>query len=152
MGRKIICDSCETAFREEYVRDAKVCPYCGASWDDGGDTEDNTANLKEKTIWYYYDEGGGNGTLTDVNYNNDMFPNKFVPLHTFEATGLEDARRQLKEVLPNSSLFQSHASPTTKCPRCGSKEVQLVPRKFSLLTGFATNKFDRMCVYCKKKF
>lgn len=40
MGRKIICDSCETAFREEYVRDAKVCPYCGASWDDEGDTED----------------------------------------------------------------------------------------------------------------
>lgn len=40
MGRKIVCDSCETAFREEYVRDAKVCPYCGASWDDEGDTED----------------------------------------------------------------------------------------------------------------
>lgn len=39
-----------------------------------------------------------------------------------------------------------------KCPKCGSTAIQMVPRKFSLLTGFATNKVDRVCVNCKHKW
>ena len=31
-----------------------------------------------------------------------------------------------------------------KCPKCGSTAIQMVPRKFSFLTGFATNKVDRV--------
>ena len=39
-----------------------------------------------------------------------------------------------------------------KCPKCGSTHIQIVPRKFSILTGFATNKTDRICVNCKYKW
>lgn len=39
-----------------------------------------------------------------------------------------------------------------RCPKCGSTAIQMVPRKFSLLTGFATNKVDRVCVNCKHKW
>lgn len=38
------------------------------------------------------------------------------------------------------------------CPKCGSTNIQMVPRKWSLLTGFMTNKTDRVCVNCKHKF
>lgn len=38
------------------------------------------------------------------------------------------------------------------CPKCGSTNIQIVPRKWSLLTGFMTNKTDRVCVNCKYKF
>ena len=38
------------------------------------------------------------------------------------------------------------------CPKCGCAEFQMVPRKWSLFTGFATNKVDRVCVRCKTKF
>lgn len=39
-----------------------------------------------------------------------------------------------------------------KCPKCGSTQIQMVPRKWSLFTGFMTNKVDRVCVNCKCKF
>lgn len=39
-----------------------------------------------------------------------------------------------------------------KCPSCGSTHVQMVPRKWSLLTGFMTNKVDRVCIACKHKW
>ena len=39
-----------------------------------------------------------------------------------------------------------------KCPICGSTNIQLVSRKWSLLTGILTNKVDRVCMNCKDKF
>lgn len=39
-----------------------------------------------------------------------------------------------------------------KCPKCGSAQIQMIPRKWSLLTGFFTNKVDRVCMNCKHRF
>jgi len=39
-----------------------------------------------------------------------------------------------------------------RCPKCGSTQIQMIPRKWSPLTGFLTNKVDRVCVNCKHKF
>ena len=39
-----------------------------------------------------------------------------------------------------------------KCPKCGSTQIQIVPRKWTLSTGFLTNKVDRVCMNCKHKF
>lgn len=38
------------------------------------------------------------------------------------------------------------------CPKCNSTQIQMVQRKWSPLTGFFTNKVDRVCVNCKYKF
>ncbi len=38
------------------------------------------------------------------------------------------------------------------CPRCGSTQIQMVNRKWSLMAGVLTNKVDRVCINCKKKF
>jgi len=108
------------------------------------DVDSCVESQKEKTKWYYYKEGGG---MLD-----DTLSSHFTPLYTFDAIDIEDAKRQLKEVLPNSPLVNDNSPEKVRCPRCRSTEIQLVPRKFSLLTGFATNKFDRMCIRCKKKF
>lgn len=137
---KIICEKCGTEFKFEIAKDFECCPVCGASFSDGGDS----VNQKEMQTFYYYDDGSA--TLTKTLYNHT------TPIYTFQAVDMKDAERQLKEVLPNSPLFSSNPSSQTRCPRCHSTEIQLVPRKFSLLTGFATNKFDRMCVRCQKKF
>lgn len=40
----------------------------------------------------------------------------------------------------------------TICPKCNSTNIQLVRRKWSLLTGIFTNKVDRVCVNCKYKW
>ena len=81
-----------------------------------------------------------------------MLYDEFTPLFTFEAVDVEDAKRQLKEVLPNSPLVNDNSPDIVRCPRCRSTQVQVVPRKFSLLTGFATNRIDRVCVRCQKRF
>jgi len=39
-----------------------------------------------------------------------------------------------------------------RCPHCGGVNIQLVKRRWSFWTGFLTNKVDRYCVNCKKKF
>ncbi|NBH85978.1 hypothetical protein D7X88_17935 [bacterium C-53] len=119
-----------------------VCLVCGKPLDDSGD--DAGEIKKETTKWYYYKEGGG--ILDDILYDC------FTPLYTFDAVDMQDAERQLKEVLPSSPLVNDSSPSKVQCPRCRSTEVQLVPRKYSILTGFATNKYDRMCVRCKKKF
>lgn len=47
------------------------------------------------------------------------------------------------------------ATPTQRvvlCPKCNSDKIQLLNRKWSVLSGFATNKVNRVCVNCKYKF
>ena len=143
MGRTILCKKCQSTFNESVLANKEnpnICPVCGESLIDGDKVPESP---KEKTKWYYYKEGGG--TLTDTVYNRP-------PLYTFDAVDVEDAKRQLKEVLPNSPLVNDNSPDIVRCPRCKSTQVQMVPRKFSLLTGFSTNKINRVCVRCQKRF
>ncbi len=145
MGRTILCEKCKSTFNESVLANREnpnICPVCGESLI--GDNDSSIENSKGTTKWYYYKEGGG---MLD-----DTLSSHFTPLYTFEATDVEDAKRQLKKVLPNSPLVNDNSPEKVRCPRCRSTEIQLVPRKYSLLTGFATNKFDRMCVRCQKRF
>lgn len=145
MGRTILCPHCKSTFDEDILKkrnSENVCLVCGESL--FGDNDNSTEIQKNTTKWYYYKEGGG--TL------DDTLSSHFTPLYTFDAIDVEDAKRQLKEVLPNSPLVNNNSPEKVRCPRCRSTEIQLVPRKYSLLTGFATNRFDRMCVRCQKRF
>lgn len=142
MGRKAICTKCNSIFEAKLVEDMVVCPVCGSSFDDEEDI--SQTSQKEKKTYYYYK--GGGGTLTTTLYEDEQ------PLYTFEAVDMKDAEGQLKEVLPNSPLLNDSVDLKVRCPYCFSKEIQLVPKKFSLLTGFATNQYQRMCVRCKRKF
>lgn len=145
MGRTILCPHCKSALNEDILKQRgseNVCLVCGGSLivDSGASVE----SPKEKTKWYYYKEGGGTLMTT--------LSNSFTLLYTFDATDVEDAKRQLKEVLPNSPLVNDNSPDIVRCPRCRSTQIQMVPRKFSLLTGFATNRIDRVCVKCQKRF
>ena len=146
MGRVILCPHCKSTINEDILKQKNsenTCLVCGGRLDDG---EGNIASdmKKEKTKWYYYKEGGGmlDNTLSSC----------FTPLYTFEAIDMEDAERQLKEVLPNSPLLNDNPPSKVQCPYCRSTEIQLVPKKFSILTGFATNSYNRVCVRCQRKF
>lgn len=39
-----------------------------------------------------------------------------------------------------------------KCPRCGSTEIQIVRKNWSIWSGFRTNDTERVCVKCKRKW
>ena len=145
MGRTILCKKCQSTFNESVLANREnpnICPVCGESLLEDDDKVAETP--KEKTKWYFYK--GLSETLTDTLYDDEE------PLYTFDAVDVEDAKRQLKEVLPNSPLVNDNSPDIIRCPRCKSTQIQMVPRKFSLLTGFATNRIDRVCVRCQKRF
>lgn len=39
-----------------------------------------------------------------------------------------------------------------RCPNCGSTQFQMMNRRWTVGTGFLTNKIDRVCMNCKHKF
>ena len=53
---------------------------------------------------------------------------------------------------PTQPTTSQTPPPQVTCPKCGSTQIQIVPRKWSLMTGVITNKVDRVCVNCKCKF
>ena len=145
MGRTILCKKCQSTFNESVLANREnpnICPVCGESLLEDDDKVAETS--KETTKWYFYK--GLSETLTDTFYADEE------PLYTFDAVDVEDAKRQLKEVLPNSPLVNDNSPDIIRCPRCKSTQIQMMPRKFSLLTGFATNRIDRVCVRCQKRF
>lgn len=146
---KIICEKCGTEYKYEVAKDMKNCPVCGASMmgDDDFSHEESpdidSGKEVEKKTFYYYDSG----TLTGTLYSHRK------PIYTFQATDIDDAERQLKEVCPNSPLFETTPSRTIRCPRCMSKEFTLMHRGYSLFTGFlGSGRVKRVCNYCKKEF
>ena len=146
MARTILCPHCNSSLNEDILKEKNsenICLVCGGKLDNGCVSTDLEAQ-KEKSKYYYYDSGSA--TLTKTLYSDS------TPLYTFEAVDMKDAERQLKEVMPNSPLFSINPTSQTRCPYCYGTQIQIVPKKFSLLTGFATNKFDRMCVRCQKRF
>lgn len=54
----------------------------------------------------------------------------------------------IKNLIPSKLV----ASSTVRCPKCGCTNIQVVRKKFSLLTGFATNKTERVCANCMYKW
>lgn len=145
MGRIILCPHCKSTFDEDILKQKNsenICLVCGSVLVMNNDIP--AEPLRETTEWYYYN--GAGGILTTTLYDDEE------PLYTFDAVDMKDAERQLKEVLPNSPLVNNNSPDIVRCPRCRSTQIQMVPRKFSLLTGFATNRIDRVCVKCQKRF
>lgn len=57
----------------------------------------------------------------------------------------DDENKNLDKIVTHIKKINT---PVT-CPKCGSTNIQILRKKFSLLTGFATNKVERVCVNCK---
>ena len=49
-------------------------------------------------------------------------------------------------------IINKEENDNCQCPVCGSCNIQIVPRKWSLLTGIFTNATDRVCVNCNHKW
>lgn len=136
MGRTILCPHCKSTFNEDILKERNsetVCLVCGKSLL-SGDESDTPPEKKETKTYYYYKEGAG--TLTTTVYGRP-------PLYTFEAIDREDARQQLKKVMPNCPLFSTPSKPS--CPFCGSTDIQVVPKKSVF---FAPSRVDRACANC----
>lgn len=76
------------------------------------------------------------------------------PSITFGFDNLDDeiAKRTASIVKTTNEASKVETNNQVRCPRCGSTQIQVVPRKYTIWAGFATNKVDRVCLNCKNKF
>ena len=164
MARKIICPECNTIFDKDVLKQKNsqdTCLVCGGSlsgekesgYEESPDENDGEDNW---ITWYYYkDPEYGDYSLWDKLPND---PDALTLIQEFKAPprdssgSSEKAKEILRTYVPDAFVYPEKKEPVIRCPRCFSTDFQLVPKKFSLLTGFATNRVDRVCVKCMKKF
>ncbi len=151
------CAKCGSSFNKMFLMgkqgNADVCPLCGADMQSVDEHSD-------WITWYYYGHKSNNGKTTslrdkpiDLNEHGDIFflIKEFKAPPRDPSGSSEKAKEILRTYVPDA-FKEPQETPKVKCPYCFSSEVQIVPKKFSLLTGFATNSYQRVCLRCKKKF
>lgn len=145
------CAKCGSSFNKMFLMgkqgNADVCPLCGA------DMQSVDEHPDWITWWYYKDPECGDYSLWD---KPPLYPEELELIKEFKAPpeskyGLDEVKRILRTYVPDA-FKEPQETPKVKCPYCFSSEVQIVPKKFSLLTGFATNSYQRVCLRCKRKF
>ena len=51
---KVVCESCESSFKYEAVKDMECCPVCGAVFD-FGETDDDVVDTQLEAGLMYFD-------------------------------------------------------------------------------------------------
>ena len=166
MDENVKCGQCGSTFNRMFLLgkqgNADVCPLCGGTLN-GSNMDDKTAEEHSDWItWYYYGDKDDNGKTTtlrdkplDLNKWDDEFLIKEFKAPPRDANGSsEKAKEILRTYIPDAFAPPAYDSAINeiRCPRCGSNRIQLVGRKWSWLTGIATNKGDRVCMNCKTRF
>jgi hypothetical protein len=72
----------------------------------------------------------------------------YVKMSPAEKSALNAETQARREAIKNPV----NADGDVVCPFCGSKQIQAVPRRWSATAGLLTNKIDRVCLRCKRKF
>lgn len=149
---RVECAKCGSSFNRMYLigkqGNADVCPMCGA------DMKSEEEHPDWITWWYYRDPEYGDFSLWD---KPPLHPEELELIKEFKAPprdsagSSEKAKEILRTYVPDA-FEEPKDVPKVRCPYCQSTEVQIVPKKFSILTGFGTNSFNRICVRCKRKF
>lgn len=80
------------------------------------------------------------------------YPLKKVNENTISNDVIENALRHETAINNPSKLTINSTIDKVSCPRCGSSQIQLLRKKWSIFAGLFTTKVDRYCVNCKYKF
>ena len=147
IGHLIVCPQCGRVIAEEDLFGKDVCDVCGHEW----------LILDE----YYCDNWIklGSRIKGDLYLRNKyglVFDMKYVAMRCAFEKKISDA--EWAEVFAEGKerkakqQAEDKANGVVRCPKCGSTAVTAVQRKWSPVTGFMTNKVDRVCMHCKHKW
>lgn len=150
---KVVCESCESSFKYEAVKDMECCPVCGAVFDFG-----NENGHSDWITWYYYGfKGSSNACLHDKPIDLERRGDVYFLIKEFKAPpkdadgNCEAAKKELRKYVPDA--FAPPKESPIRCPRCGSTEYTLMNRGYSIWTGFlGSGKAKRVCNRCKREF
>ena len=151
----ITCPECGKEISDK----SKMCVHCGCPI--------HTNTKYQVVITGYHDTdtsacAGITETFnTDLKYNElmDIFNN--CPYVIIECDALDEASMYARKLqkwgidveIINPDGNQEYIDKNIiSCPKCGCTNIQVVPRKWSILTGIFTNRTDRVCAKCKHKW
>lgn len=81
-----------------------------------------------------------------------VIPNLPVVTFGFDSLPNEIANKTAYVVKATNEPSITNINNQVVCPKCGSTQIQIVRRNYSIWTGFMTNKVDRVCANCMHKF
>ena len=161
MGRKInmaliSCPECNKEISDK----AQSCPHCGYP------ISNTNSKYRVIIVGYHDTDTSACAGLTEtfnihLEYNELMDILNNSPYTIVECDTVEEANlyaRKLQrwgidiEITNPNGQHEYIDTNILFCPKCGSTNIQIVPRKWSLLTGIFTNATDRVCVNCKCKW
>ena len=146
MEVKFLCPVC---LNVEYKEEGRIfeCDFCGTQMVSSGIRSVESYNATKPFI---------DSLRMKPEFNEKLYNARIALSQTPEEREkrLQEAhqRKAEREALEREARFGKQAEGEVHCPYCNSTQIQLVRRKWSLLAGFATNKVDRVCVNCKRKF
>lgn len=156
MGRKILCPHCNSYLNEYILKEKNsenICLVCGGKLDDSGND-----NQEGWITWYYYGVRNlSGGYLSDKSIDIEKPGETSYLIKEFKAPpkdangNCDAAKRELRKYVPDA-FAETKTISKVQCPYCYGTQIQIVPKKWGLLMGFATNGYNRVCVRCQRKF
>lgn len=162
-SRKILCPSCGSILNEEILKQKNsqnTCLVCGANLSE----DEPESTPEEGLVTWHYIEFKNSTTyfiIEDSKFKREKMSPDMELKYTFQApskdeNGSEAAKEVLRREYKPDAFLESNKTekpaPVVRCPRCGCTNIQIAPRKWSIWTGFRTNKVDRICMMCKHRF
>lgn len=122
-----ICPRCGTILFDEESNE-KACKYCGCKMLSTQYTVEDRVKVRAKEF--------DNKLYNEYCYSNPLFSS-----YQFDKRQQQEDKWYAVPQNPN----------TNRCPKCGNTEFTPVRKKYSLLTGFLTNKVELICNKCGAK-
>lgn len=149
----IKCPEC----KKEISDKAKICIHCGYPIEDyKEDQVRDTHDVAKFTKIKSYEQQAADFDYSSlcpvckgVNWYNNLLEERIL-CQICGYVAIDNVCQHNKYMTSEAPTQQISNQP--KCPKCGCTNIQVVRRKFSLLTGFATNKTDRVCANCNYKW
>lgn len=159
MKKYYICPKC--GYFDICLKPIESCEFCGnvkpvfLSEEELDKENDFICALSPEEMKKYikFEECDNSKTLIHIIATSEYRRQKYVynsPL--FDKQKYEERIAWQKARNLESERKRQRAANQIRCPHCGCTEFQMVPRKWSLFAGLLTNKVDRVCVKCKKRF
>ena len=129
------------------------CPECGKEISDKSNTCIHCGYpIEQDIIQNKYDEAKkipcencGNISWYQFENSGELFCTKCKTFYIVD-------QKQHNEYIHKKQQQAAQDTNKPRCPRCGCTEIQIVPKKWSIWSGFRTNEVERVCVKCKRKW
>ena len=155
---KVVCESCESSFKYEAVKDMECCPVCGAVFD-FGETDDDVVDTQVEAGLMYFDEimifrdepeySNVNAYCKECGCNNSpgielfdkLVDKEYVTLKPEVICKCEGCGKEHKPRKIMYNRKDRYAPPLPRCPICNSAMLKKITKGSKFLAAATIGTF-----------